>query len=151
MNILKFEDIQIIDQNSHFVKNINNSVYERTLQFIIPYHLNKVIKQGKEKTIKGTAYTTKNDVLMFDELDSKIGGLGTGLLQRTSVMSAYVYKGQFKINSNDFNDDWIESLKTGTPFYRLIYTTIKDGVKMYSEKGLNKLKEEFPEYVFKLK
>ena len=149
MDIIKFEDKAIINQNSYIKKEYDNSVYERTLQFVIPYHLNKIIEFGKEKSIKGSAFTTKKDILLFDELDSKIGGLGTGLLKRTSLVSVYVYKGQIKINSNDFNDDWFESLRTNTPFYRLIYTTVKNGIKMYSETGLNKLKEEYPEYVYK--
>lgn len=156
MEILKFEDFNkdtlnssVIKENSYIKREYEGGlVYEHTLQFVLPYHLNKIVKQGKEKRIRSSAFTVKNDVLLFDDFSSKAGGLGSGYLRRSSVMSAYVYKGKININSDKFTDDWFESLRENIPFYRLIYTTIKNGNKMYSEKGLEKLKEEFPEYVF---
>ena len=75
----------------------------------------KLLKMGLLKL--GIGNSIKKRKLKFDDFEKKFGGLGTGLVRRTSVRSTYVFQGQVKVNSDDFNEDWFKSLRENIPFY----------------------------------
>lgn len=144
------ENKKVIDANAYIDNTYSNGErYQHTLEFVIPYHENKTISIDKPKYTKGSAYEITKRKLKFDDFEKRFGGLGTGLVRRSSVRSSYVFQGQIKVNSDDFNDDWFKALKKNIPFYVLKYVTIKNGEKRYSETGLNQVKQEFPELIYK--
>lgn len=147
------ETKKIIDDNAYIdITYESGDRYQYILKFVVPYHENKVIS-NKERIIKGSAYLVNDIKRKFDKFEAKVGGLGKGLLQRTSVWGAYVFKGKLYMgNDRDFNRDWIKSIRENIPFYVLKYVTIKNGEKRYSESGLDELMEyaskEFPELIY---
>ena len=144
------ENKRVIDENAYIDNTYSNGErYQHILEFVIPYHENKTISIDKQKSVKGSAYEITKSKLKFDDFEKKFGGLGTGLVRRTSVRSTYVFQGQVKVNSDDFNEDWSKSLRENIPFYVLKYVTIKNGEKRYSEDGLNQVKKEFPEIIYR--
>ena len=66
-------------------------------------------------------------------------------LPPTSITNFTLYRnGQY-----DLGTYWSKSKKENKPLYVLKYVTIKNGEKRYSEEGLIKMKEMYPDLVYK--
>lgn len=142
------ENKKIIDDNAYLDNTYpNGDRYQHILQFVIPYHQNKVINTSVSYS-KGTSYEIEKKELKFDSFDKNFGGLGSGLVRRTSLRSSQVFEGKIYVNSDNFNENWFRSLRENIPFYVLKYVTIKNGEKMYDEKGLEEVKKMFPELIY---
>ena len=130
----------------------DGDVYKHTLEFVLPYHENEVIDTKKYN--KGmwdmVDYTFK-----FTEFENKFGSSNKGLVKREIVTSGLVYDGVFYRGGNlgggpfDHGSYWAKSKKENKPLYVLKFVSSKNGVKRYSEEGLEKVKEMYPELVYK--
>lgn len=158
--IKKFEnykDRETIDNNSIIeFKYPNGDEYIHTLQFVLPYHENILIKKGVMKTFKGSAYEVKTgEKFKFDKFESDFGGFGAvayhrGLVKRSISGSAIVYDGKLYRNDEyELYTYWNKSKREEKPLYVLKYVTTKNGIKRYSEEGLKKVKDMYPELVYK--
>ena len=126
----------------------DGDVYKHTLEFVLPYHENEVI--DKKVTYKGM-WDMKEYRFKFTEFENKFGGL----VKREIVTSGLVYDGVFYRGGNlgggpfDHGSYWAKSKKENKPLYVLKFVSSKNGVKRYSEEGLEKVKEMYPELVYK--
>ena len=80
----------------------------------------------------------------FSKFEKDFGSLGTGILKRTSTIGFAVYDGKLLKDYCELQLR-VKSIKEKKPSYILKYVTIKNGVKMYSEYGLEKLMEMYPD------
>lgn len=125
----------------------NDDTYQHILQFVLPYHENELISK---RDYQVGVYDMTDHVFKFTEFENKFGGLGTGLVKRTIVSSGIVYDGKlYRNNQYDLGTYWRKSKKENKPLYVLKYVTIKNGIKSYSEEGLEKVKKMYPELVYK--
>jgi hypothetical protein len=133
----------------------DGDVYKHTLEFVLPYHENKVI--DTKKYYKG-AYDFIDYTLKFTKFENDIGGLGRGLVQREIITSGFVYEGIFYRNDRnarlgggpfDQGSYWAKSKKENKPLYVLKFVSSKNGVKRYSEEGLETVKQMYPDLVYK--
>lgn len=153
--IKKFENYIEDSLNKEAIENAsvinftapNGDTYQHILQFVLPYHENEVIDKKKKWAGYEYLYDYK---FKFTEFENKFGGLGTGLVKRTITTSAIVYDGKLYRNDEyDLGTFWRKSKKENKPLYVLKFVTIKNGRKAYSEEGLQKMKEMYPELVYK--
>jgi hypothetical protein len=130
----------------------NGDIYHHTLEFVLPYHENELI--DRKVTYKG-AWDMIEHKFKFTEFENKFGGLGKGLVQRGITTSGLVYDGVFYRNGNlgggpfDHGSYWAKSKKENKPLYVLKFVSSKNGIKRYSEEGLEKVKEMYPELIYK--
>jgi hypothetical protein len=126
----------------------DGDVYKHTLEFVLPYHENEVI--DKKVTYKGM-WDMKEYRFKFTEFENKFGGL----VKREIVTSGLVYDGVFYRGGNlgggpfDHGSYWAKSKKENKPLYVLKFVSSKNGIKRYSEEGLEKVKEMYPELIYK--
>jgi hypothetical protein len=114
---------------------------------ILPYHENELV--GTKKYQK-EVYDMVDHTFKFSQFEKDFGGLGTGLVKRTITTAAIVYDGKLYRNDQyDLGTYWSRSKKENKPLYVLKFVTIKNGEKRYSEEGLQKLKEMYPDLVYK--
>ena len=122
-------------------------IYKHTLEFVLPYHENEVI--DTKKYYKG-AWDMTNYKFKFTKFESDFGSLGKGLVKREIVTSGIVYDGKlYRNNEYDLGTFWSKSKRENKPLYVLKFVSSKNEVKRYSEKGLDKLKELYPELIYK--
>jgi hypothetical protein len=125
----------------------NGDTYQHILQFVIPYHENVVIDRKKKWAGYEYLYDYK---FKFSDFEKLFGSLGGGLVKRTITTAAIVYNGiLYRNDQYDLIEYKSKSKKENKPLYVLKYVTIKNGVKAYSEEGLEKLKEMYPDLVYK--
>jgi hypothetical protein len=125
----------------------NGDTYQHILQFVLPYHENELISK---REYRSGVYDMTDHVFKFTKFEKEMGGLGGGLVRRSIVTGAIVYDGNlFRGNQYRLSDYWIRSKKENKPLYILQFVTIKNGRKAYSEEGLQKMKEMYPELVYK--
>lgn len=123
----------------------NGDKYQHYLQFVLPYHENEVTF-GKSYTLKGSAYEIRKSKSTFGKFESEIR-FGGGKLMRSVSKPGIAYDGKV-MHEYDFGNLLVLSKKENKPLYSLIYVTIKNGIKRYSEKGLEELKAEYPEFLY---
>ena len=151
--IKKFENYVSDSLNKEVIDSVSviesttpdGDVYKHVLEFILPYHENEVI--SKKKYYKGS-WDMVDYKFKFTEFENKFGSLGTGLLKRGLVTGGLVYDGVF-YRGADAYDYWSKSKREKKPLYVLKFVSSKNGVKKYSEEGLETLKELFPELIYK--
>lgn len=125
----------------------NGDTYKHILQFVLPYHENDLI--DTKKYYKGV-YDMIEHKFKFTKFENDFGSLGKGLVERTIVTSAIVYDGKLYRNSEyDLGTFWSKSKRENKPLYVLKFVTIKNGNKAYSQEGLDKMKEMYPDLVYK--
>jgi len=158
--IKKFENYFSDSLNKEIIDSVSviesttpdGDVYKHTLEFVLPYHENVVI--DTKKYYKG-AYDFVDYTLKFTKFENDFGGLGKGLVLREVVTSGFVYEGVFYRNARlgggpfDKGSYWAKSKKENKPIYALKFVSSKNGVKRYSEEGLKKVKELYPDLVYK--
>ena len=128
----------------------NGDTYQHILQFVLPYHENEVIGRTKEYIPKGTAWDVSRPIFKFDKFEKDFGSLGTGLVRRSVVTSAIVYDGKLYRNDQyELITYRNKSKRENKPLYMLKYVTIRNDRKEYSQEGLDKMKEMYPEFVYK--
>jgi hypothetical protein len=143
LNKLAIDSASVIESTTP-----DGDVYKHTLEFVLPYHENEVI--DKKVTYKGM-WDMKEYRFKFTEFENKFGGL----VKREIVTGGLVYDGVFYRGGNlgggpfDHGSYWAKSKKENKPLYVLKFVSSKNGVKRYSEEGLEKVKEMYPELVYK--
>jgi len=141
-------DKNVIDSSS--VINFTTptaDTYQHILEFVLPYHENELI--DTKKYYKGV-YDMVDQTFKFSKFENDFGGLGKGLVKRSVMTSAIVYDGKLYRNDQfDLLTYWSKSKKENKPLYVLKFVTIKNGEKRYSEEGLQKVKEMYPDLVYK--
>ena len=158
--IKKFENYIEDDLNKVAINSVSviesttpdGDVYKHTLEFVLPYHENEVIdiKKYNKGMWDMVDYTFK-----FTEFENKFGSSNKGLVKRGIVTGGLVYDGVFYRGGNlgggpfDHGSYWAKSKKENKPLYVLKFVSSKNGVKRYSEEGLEKVKEMYPELVYK--
>jgi hypothetical protein len=151
--IKKFENYVSDSLNNEIIDSISvietttpdGDVYKHTLQFVLPYHENEVI--NTKKYYKG-AWDMVDYKFKFTEFENKFGGLGRGLVRRELVTSGLVYDGVF-YRGGDLNEYWSKSKREKKPLYVLKFVSSKNGIKRYSEEGLETMKELYPDLMYK--
>jgi hypothetical protein len=151
--IKKFENYVSDSLNKEIIDSIsvietttpNGDVYKHTLEFVLPYHENEVI--DTKKYYKG-AWDMVDYKFKFTEFENKFGGLGRGLVRRELVTSGLVYDGVF-YRGGDLNEYWSKSKREKKPLYVLKFVSSKNGIKRYSEQGLETMKELYPDLMYK--
>lgn len=153
--IKKFENFsddslnrEVIDSASVInFTNPSGDIYQHILQFVLPYHENDLI--DTKKYYQGV-YDMIESKFKFTKFENDFGSLGKGLVKRTIVTSAIVYDGKLYRNSEyDLGTFWAKSKRENKPLYVLKFVTIKNGNKAYSQEGLDKMKEMYPDLVYK--
>jgi hypothetical protein len=125
----------------------NGDTYQHILQFVLPYHENDLI--DTKKYYKGV-YDMIEQKFKFTKFENDFGSLGKGLVKRTIVTSAIVYDGKLYRNSEyDLGTFWSKSKRENKPLYILKFVSIKNGNKAYSQEGLDKIKEMYPDLLYK--
>ena len=151
--IKKFENYVSDSLNKEIIDSIsvietttpNGDVYQHTLEFVLPYHENDLIVT--KKYYKG-AWDMVDYKFKFTEFENKFGGLGRGLVRRELVTSGLVYDGVF-YRGGDLNVYWSKSKREKKPLYVLKFVSSKNGIKRYSEEGLETIKELYPDLMYK--
>lgn len=125
----------------------NGDTYQHILQFVLPYHENELISVKKYRDQR---WDMQDHKFKFTKFESDCGGLGGGLLNRSITTSAAVYDGKF-YRGNEYRllDLWSKSKREDKPLYVLNFVTTKNGKKAYSQEGLDKMKEMYPDLVYK--
>ena len=125
----------------------NGDTYQHILQFVLPYHENELIST---REYRSGVYDMKDHKFKFTKFENDFGSLGGGLVKRSIVTAAIVYDGKLYRNSQyDLSTYWSKSKREDKPLYVLKFVTIKNGKKAYSQEGLDKMKEMYPDLVYK--
>jgi hypothetical protein len=146
LNKLAIDSVSVIETTTP-----DGDVYKHTLEFVLPYHENDLI--DRKVYYKGM-WDMVEHKFKFTEFENAFGSLGKGLVKREIVTSGLVYDGVFYKGGNvgggpfDEGSYWAKSKKENKPLYVLKFVSSKNGIKRYSEEGLEKVKEMYTELVY---